>query len=670
MSRRMLEFPPDRPMGASMGALGDLPPADGSAAHARAVGNIKADLGARAARLDESVEVLLQLVQRHDPLQLIPSISVLTSSVTWAEGTRIDDGDQTFSWEAKIEYLAGLALAGPRGDADVGEDVTLEAIELTATVFDATQAGLFLWSVEDGVTDDPTLDLTSYMMQVEHLVDRMRGYAVHLEEVSEAVFEPRRSLYLDVLGFCPSDVVRLVRRHNGWVNAEAHRLGPLLASVGSMGDEGQTEVAHAFKYALDAVCLWSPDLLAQSTGLPHEEVEAMLTLMSTEFGSQPEFRVPGDENILRKRPFIRSSDVFLVPMPWAPAHCIHDWLLDYLNKEPNPRLRDAYFKGRSDAAERLVHSSLATIFGDSPVHANVHYDGASGHGEVDCLVGRGTPVVVEVKSQSVTDPGRRGNRARLERVTKEILERSSDQTGKASDYIIDGGRLFASNEGAEARQLLHDTVCTPIQIVVSFEGIDPLSISISALTKSEVPRTVWVTDLADFLVVRDILGDPGPFLHYAKARSDPSRPAPYMETDALVSYLEDRLTASPESAVSAGPPALLLHYNSGLINDYYTKLELGYPAERLGLGIPDEIREVLRVTGVKDNSILWWQVASAVLEMTPADWAKWKHFGRRNRADRLFTLPAQDVGIVLSSTAAEPEIVAGVRPTLAVPMLT
>jgi hypothetical protein len=119
------------------------------------VGNIKADLGARAARLDESVEVLLQLVQRHDPLQLIPSISVLTSSVTWAEGTRIDDGDQTFSWEAKIEYLAGLALAGPRGDADVGEDVTLEAIELTATVFDATQAGLFLWSVEDGVTDDP-----------------------------------------------------------------------------------------------------------------------------------------------------------------------------------------------------------------------------------------------------------------------------------------------------------------------------------------------------------------------------------------------------------------------------------------------------------------------------------------------------------------------------------
>ena len=664
----MLEFPPDRPMGASMG---DLPPADGSPAHARAVERIKADLGARAARLDESVEALVQLVQGHDPVQLIPSISVLTSSGMWTEGTRIDDGDRTFSWEAKIEYVAGLSLGGPRGDVGVGKNVTLECIELTAAVFDATQAGLFLWSVGDGVTDDPALDLTSYLMQVEHLVDRMHGYVVHLEEINDAVFEPRRSLYLDVLGFCPSDVVRLVRRHNGWVNAEADRLGRLLASARSLSDEAHIELTHSFNHALNAVCLWSPDLLAESSGLPHEEVKAMLTLMSTEFGSQPDFKVPGDDNILRRRPFIRTDGAFLVPTPWSPAHCIHDWLLDYLNEEPNPKLREAYFRGRSVAAERLVRSSLATIFGESTVHASVHYDGASGHGEIDCLVGGGTPVVVEVKSQSVTDSGRRGNRARLERVARDVLERSSAQTGKSCDYIIGGGRDFAPKEGAEAHQLLHDDVSTPVQIVVSFEGIDPLTISMSALIKSEVPRTVWITDLADFLVVRDVLGDPGSFLHYAKARSDPSRPMPYTETDAVVGYLEDRLTAQPESAVSAvGPEPALLRYASGPINDYYTKAELGLLVELPGLGIPDEIREALKVTAVRDNSTLWWQVASAVLEMTPADWAKWKHFHRRNRVDRVFAPPAQAVGIVLSSVAAEAEIVEGVHPILAVPIST
>jgi hypothetical protein len=507
------------------------------------------------------------------------------------------------------------------------------------------------------------------MMRVEHLVDRMHGYAVHLEEINDAVFEPRRSLYLDVLGFCPSDLVRLVRRHNRWVNAEVDRLGPLLASADSTSDEDRVELIRSFKGALDSICFWSADVLALSSGLPRDHVEAMLAAMSTEFGSQPEFRLPGDKNILRTRPFIRSADGFLVPMPWAPAHCIHDWLLTYLDEEPNVKLRDAYHKGRSNAAERLVRSSLASIFGNSAVRANVHYDGVSGHGEIDCLVAGGTPVVVEVKSQSVTDPGRRGSRVRLERVAKELLERSFDQTGKASNYINNGGRSFATREGAEDCQLLHDDVSDPIQIVVSFEGIDPLAISMSPLTKSEAPRAVWVTDLADFLVARDLLWDPGSFLHYARARSDPSRPVPYMETDAVVGYLEDRLTAGPELAVpSVGPEPSLLRYNSGPINDYYTKAELGFPVELPGLGIPNEVRQALKVTGGRHNSTLWWQVASAVLEMTPADWARWKRFHRRNRTDRLFKPPELDVGIVMSSTAAEAEVIASVPPTLAVPI--
>ena len=49
--------------------------------------------------------------------------------------------------------------------------------------------------------------------------------------------------------------------------------------------------------------------------------------------------------MLRKKPFINTGDAFLVPTPWAPAHCIHDWLLLHLDEHPNPRLRERYFKG-------------------------------------------------------------------------------------------------------------------------------------------------------------------------------------------------------------------------------------------------------------------------------------------------------------------------------------
>jgi hypothetical protein len=657
-------FPPDRSMGP---AREDLPPADGSAAHARAVRSITADLESRAAELDAAVDALVDLVRGHDPVQLLTFLRILTSTTMWSDGDRLDDGDQTYSWDAKTEYLAGLLLAGPPGGDDVGEDVVRGAIELTADVFDATQAGLFLRSVGEGATENQTLDQISYLTQLEHLVDRMQGYVVHLEEINDAVFEPRRSLYLDALGFCPSDVVRVVRRHNGWVNAEGDRLLPLMAAAMRSGDQEEyAERADEFNRSVQAGNLWTSDLLVRTTGLPRDHLEAMLTLMSTEFDSQPTFRSPEDENVLRKKPFINTGDAFLVPTPWAPAHCIHDWLLLHLDEHPNPRMRERYFKGRSDGAERLVRSSLADVFGESVVHANMHYDGSEGHGEVDCLIGGGTPVVVEVKSHSVTDPGRRGNRGRLERVARDVLERSSDQTAKAAAYIVAGGRSFAPTEGADPVQLLNDDVAIPAQVVVSFEGIDPLAISMASLLETEEPLQVWVTDLADFLVVRDFLAEPGPFLDYAHARADPSRPLAYMESDAVVAYLEERLR--PESPVSEGDADVpVLPYRSGLINDYYTKIELGFPGERLRLGIPEEIRQALKVTGLRDNTILWWQVARAILQMTAADWGRWRHFHRRDRVNRTFTPPSQDVGIVLLSEATGPGVIAGEPPVLLVP---
>src|SRR5580700_855001 len=128
----------------------DLPPADGSAAHTRAVRSITADLESRAAELDAAVAELVDLVRGHDPLQMLTFLRILTTMTMWSEGDRLDVGDQTYSWDAKTEYLAGLLVAGPPGDDDVGEDAVRRAIELTAHVFDATQAGLFLRSVGEG----------------------------------------------------------------------------------------------------------------------------------------------------------------------------------------------------------------------------------------------------------------------------------------------------------------------------------------------------------------------------------------------------------------------------------------------------------------------------------------------------------------------------------------
>ena len=208
---------------------------------------------------------------------------------------------------------------------------------------------------------------------------------------------------------------------------------------------------------------------------------------------------------------------------------------------------------------------------------------------------------MEVKSQSVTDPGRRGNRARLERVARDVLERSSDQTTRAAAYIVAGGRSFAPTEGADPVQLLDDDVAIPAQVVVSFEGIDPLCHLDGVVARDRGPLRVWVTDLADFLVVRDFLAEP---------RAIPGlRPRAQIRVALWRTWSRMRWSRTSKNGYDpsrhcsrAMMEVPVLPYRSGLINDYYTKVELGFPAERLGLGMPEEIRQALWVTGRRDNT--------------------------------------------------------------------
>jgi hypothetical protein len=180
---------------------------------------LRGDLTRRADGLDAAAEELRCLVLEHDPVELIPSIAV-PSSMGHFDAQAPDDAPLSYSWDAKVEYLVGLALSGPPGTSSVPQAVTHRAVRLVTAVFDAAQARLFLDATSESRTAREGVDAASYLLRIERLVDRMAGYATHLEEIDDAVFEPHRGRYVAELGFCPSDAVRLVRRHVRWVNSE------------------------------------------------------------------------------------------------------------------------------------------------------------------------------------------------------------------------------------------------------------------------------------------------------------------------------------------------------------------------------------------------------------------------------------------------------------------
>ena len=261
------------------------------------------DLNIKAAKLDNLSAETRELVVRHDPVQLIPSIAI-SATMGFVDLEAADDAPHTFSTAAKIEYLTGLALSAPPGSAAVDEQTTARAMRLISEVCAAAQARLLIDSSTGSEQVQPWFGHTHFLLRFEHLLDRMAGYEVHLEEIADAIFESHRDLYCKELGFCPSDVVRLARRHNLWFNDRLrHARSSFFAGI--YDEDTATECDAQFRAVLESTCLWNSELLSHTTNLPIERVAAILSHMSTDFGCQPKFRTPFDDNRARYYPIVR-----------------------------------------------------------------------------------------------------------------------------------------------------------------------------------------------------------------------------------------------------------------------------------------------------------------------------------------------------------------------------
>lgn len=663
MSRRVLEFPPDA--GLPIDILSLTSPAEGAyqffplSSSYQSEANINAMLKTltyRASTLDSLSNELLELVAQFDPVQLILSVAVPTGiSVLGPDGE--DDAPMTYTWDAKIEYLAGLTLTGPPGFDDVDQEVTTKTIKLIASIFDAAHAQLLIRSLSDD-RDNLGIEQASFLLQMEYLVDRMNGYTDHLGRIAEEIFVPHRDLYYEELGFCPSDAIHLVRTCAKWSNIEFSHI----------------EEASSILHRLESFYKWTPELLSQLSQisrLPIKRVMALLRSMSIDFGCQPDFRVPSDYNKLRNYPLIRiSNGSFLVPAPWSVVHSIHEWLQDYIKHNPSSRLAISYPKHRSSAAERLVYGGLKRVFGDKAVLSNQHYDSSKGHGEIDCIVLGNIPILVEVKSNTLSEQGRSGDQSKIKQVIKRVITKPFNQTSRAYSYILkEQGRCFADRQGQQPRKLLPDNVTDVVSIIITLERMDPFSISASGLAEEDQLKKIWVTNMPDFLMVCDILDDPASFLHYARIRQKicELNIEVYVESDALSGYLTNRLKPLIEQVEQSEERyRTILDYNSTFINNYFTMLELGDEISKPSTGVPSILLEALR-TCTSDYPYAWVIIASAIMEASSKTWRAWRNFLRKHKNEYPFVIPGTEATIIASKSITKAELVDSNTPQLLIP---
>lgn len=599
--------------------------------------DIRETMKSSAEKLPNLVDELRQLVAGRELTQLINSVVVPASMINFRDGESLADGDATSSWAAKIEYLVGIALSvDPSGESDTPREVSERVLVLVSEIFAADSARLITDGLAGTRSDEVEQATLLQLLKMEYQSDRMPGYAVHLQLVDDEVFGRHRDYYLSGLGFDPADVIRISRQHSRWasesVNSALGAMADLLNEEAADPEAAQSAVRRLF----EAPTLWEPENVAFRTGVPVEQVRAMMDFFSSKFGCQPDFRLPGDKNRARTHPVVALDDGrYFVPDPWAMSAVLHNRLAVEARRAGFDASK--YHKHRQDAHERLIVSAFERVFGAENVHGSQHYSSlAGGDGEIDALVCAEWPLVVEGKAISLTEAGRQGRPRRVETKIEEILGKALDQTGRALTYILEEwGRSFSPKAASPSEARLPARASGGTAVIVTFERMDPLALAGLDVIDS-VRRPTWVVSITDLLMVVDILASPGEFSHYARTRGSmfSTKASAATEADLLGAYLLDRLRIVDRSS-SNEVDRVFIGYSCADINDFYTRQELGLPAEVPSSGVPGDVTQALTTTL---NAPGWARCVDAVMTEQPTIWKKWKRFRRRHSRGGTFKL--------------------------------
>lgn len=246
---------------------------------------------------------------------------------------------------------------------------------------------------------------------------------------------------------------------------------------------------------------------------------------------------------------------------------------------------------------------------------------------MDVLVVTGDyPMAFEAKAGSLTPAGRRGAPLRGSRVARDVLGRAWDQLSALREYILSGGREFADREGGEVRRRLNSEVDSPVLVAVTFERMDPLAAHAAEFAERDDEAAVWSVNLADFLMVADVLRSAPEFFAYARARSDLSRSSvkTYVESDLMALFLEDRF--SELQSLADRSDRVVVGYSSTGVNAHFTRRELGLTPEPLETGLPPAIAARLSERVTEKG---WGIAAVTAMGVTRPEWLRWTKFVRR-----------------------------------------
>ncbi|MCX4538434.1 hypothetical protein OHA79_50910 (plasmid) [Streptomyces sp. NBC_00841] len=563
-----------------------------------------------------------------DPLMIYSSMHVLNAISRAVLPARL-----AFGSDALAEFYGGLVTAMPPEDvlAQLGTEyhpqVLYDVDSLLREYGKAESLAYRARMLREGTADQQTNVL--HMLQLERRFDRMQGYPAQLRPIFDGITAPLASKSRKVLGFSlhhaadAADAYHSLR--NTHINQALDALQDVLAAAKASTDKthrSQLALVHSAGVATFGAAPVEddlPGLLAERLNAPHNDMTRLVASLTTQLGSQPDLRELGDTNALRRRPIIGLGDTRAL---WArPGDFLHealDWAADACLA--HPELLKQFDKRRQDFCEEQAHRTLAAVFGHEYTHAGVIYPEA-GNPDVDVLVAMpGAVLAVEAKGGRFTDPARRAAPDRVQRKTREFVDKALTQNARTVAYLDRGGRDFRDQH--KRRLPLPDPLPTAVSVIVTLDRVDPFATLLPDGGKRDAApeEGTWLVTLADLMTVAEILRHPAEFYAYARTRAAMAKvkgPTVFVEADALAVWLEHRV----QPVEPCASELVYLDTSSEAINAFYTHVDApGSPSpSRPASGIPSEVLDALDLVQ-QSRPEDWRHLAIAALAVKPAEW--------------------------------------------------
>ncbi|HEV2567955.1 hypothetical protein [Sphingomonas sp.] len=446
------------------------------------------------------------------------------------------------------------------------------------------------------------------------------GYFGDAISISREIYGQLDASLLAFHGFTASDVIALAqgmvldveRRASAWLKALATVAGGktipdilsryLQAFPGMLGTPESLEQAFAPGTPRETVLAmlmahadlrhagtvtFSVDELSASTGIDAERVRLALHALSLEPGALAaqtlEHLYLG--NPIWLAPGIRMGARFVFPMPQAIMSHVHR-IMRRLAREANAL--DLLDQRRADYLERRLVETLGKALPGADVRANVQWTLGTQRFESDAVaILDKVMIVAEAKAHHLTPEGLRGAPDRVRRHVRDLILEPSIQSARL-EQVVDAARSGSE----DARGVLAAAGLPPAegieQVIRISITLDDLSVISAA--EPELREAGWIPDghelapmmnIADLMVVADVLDQPIDFIHYLAERG------PFQRTFELLGDELDFLGLYLETGFNLGKQEDRMRFSPSGMS---APIDRHYDAVHAGSGLPNPLR--------------------------------------------------------------------------------